>query len=145
MDTGNTGDYYAPRNMSLRFTDVSLPYNFEPGDFAPSLWRVRYRSIFRTFSAQDTSLPCCFHMLLVNLPLVNQTVKVRNISKPAPPPRPKPTVTSRFGPIPVRTPGRFGPIPFRSGRFGLGRFRPISGVGRFDPILVSRFGPIYII
>ena len=36
-------------------------------------------------------------------------------------------VTGRFGPIPVRTPSRFGPIPFRSGRFGLGRFGPISG------------------
>ena len=45
-------------------------------------------------------------------------------------------VTGRFGPIPVRTPGRFGPFPFRSGRFGL---------GRFDPILVGRFGPLYCI
>ena len=49
-------------------------------------------------------------------------------------------VTGRFGPIPVRTPGRFGPIPFRSGRFGLGRFGPISGVGHFGPILVGCFG-----
>ena len=48
------------------------------------------------------------------------------------------TVTGRFGPIPVRTPGRFGPIPFRSGRFG-----PILEVGRFGPILVGRFGPLY--
>ena len=51
-----------------------------------------------------------------------------------------PTVTGRFGPIPVRTPGRFGPIPFRSGRFG-----PILEVGRFGPILVGRFGPLYSI
>ena len=50
-------------------------------------------------------------------------------------------VTGRFGPIPVRTPGRFGPITFPSGRFGLGRFCPISGVGRFGPILAGRFGP----
>ena len=55
------------------------------------------------------------------------------------------TVTGRFGPIPVRTPGRFGPIPFRSGRFGLGRFGPILEVGRFGPILVGRFGPLYFI
>ena len=48
-------------------------------------------------------------------------------------------------PIPVRTPGRFGPIPFRSGRFGLGRFGPILEVGRFGPILVGRFGPLYFI
>ena len=54
-------------------------------------------------------------------------------------------VTGRFGPIPVRTPGRFGPIPFRSGRFGLGRFGPISEVGRFGPALVGRFGPLYFI
>ena len=50
------------------------------------------------------------------------------------------SVTGRFGPIPVRTPGRFGPIPFRSGRFG-----PILEVGRFGPILVGRFGPLYFI
>ena len=37
-------------------------------------------------------------------------------------------VSGRFGPIPVRIPGHFGPIPFRSGRFGLCRFGPISGV-----------------
>ena len=49
-------------------------------------------------------------------------------------------VTGRFGPIPVRTPGRFGPIPFRSGRFG-----PILEVGRFGPVLVGRFGPLYFI
>ena len=49
-------------------------------------------------------------------------------------------VTGRFGPIPVRTPGRFGPISFRSGRFGL-----ILEVGRFGPILVGRFGPLYFI
>ena len=54
-------------------------------------------------------------------------------------------VTGRFGPIPVRTPGHFGPIPFRSGRFGLGRFGPISGVGRFGPTLAGRFGPLYLI
>ena len=53
------------------------------------------------------------------------------------------SVTGRFGPIPVRTPGRFGPIPFRSGRFGLGRFGPISGVGRFGPTGAGRFGPLY--
>ena len=55
------------------------------------------------------------------------------------------TVLGRFGPIPVRTPGRFGPIPFRSGHFGLGRFGQILEVGRFGPILVGRFGPLYII
>ena len=49
-------------------------------------------------------------------------------------------VTGRFGPLPVRTPGRFGPIPFRSGRFG-----PILKVGRFGPLLVGRFGPLYFI
>ena len=54
-------------------------------------------------------------------------------------------VTGRFGPIPVRTPGRFGPIPFRSGRFGLGHFGPILEVGRFGPVLVGRFGPLYFI
>ena len=54
-------------------------------------------------------------------------------------------VTGRFGPIPVRTTGRFGPIPFRSGRFGLGRFGPILEVGRFGPVLVGRFGPLYFI
>ena len=54
-------------------------------------------------------------------------------------------VTGCFGPIPVRTPGRFGPIPFRSGRFGLGLFGPISGVVRFGPILEGRFGPLYFI
>ena len=54
-------------------------------------------------------------------------------------------VTGRFGPIPVRTPGLVGPIPFRSGRFGLDRFGPISGVGRFGPILAGRFGPLYLI
>ena len=31
-------------------------------------------------------------------------------------------------------PGGFGPIPVRSGRFGLGRFGPISGVSRFGPV-----------
>ena len=41
-----------------------------------------------------------------------------------------------------RNPGRFGPIPVRSGRFGPGRFGPISGVGRFGPIEAGRFGPI---
>ena len=54
-------------------------------------------------------------------------------------------LTGRFGPIHVRISGRFGPIPFRSGRFGLGRFGPIIEVGRFGPILVGRFGPLYFI
>ena len=54
-------------------------------------------------------------------------------------------VTGRYGPIPPRTPGRFGTIPFRSGRFGLDRFGPISGVGRFCPILAGRFSPLYFI
>ena len=36
--------------------------------------------------------------------------------------------------------GRFGPIPVRSGRFGPGRFGPISGVGRFGPTGAGRFG-----
>ena len=49
-------------------------------------------------------------------------------------------VTGCFGPIPVRTPGCFGPIPFRSGRFGL-----ILEVGCFGPVLVGRFGPLYLI
>ena len=40
---------------------------------------------------------------------------------------------------------RFGPISFRSGRFGLDRFGPISGVCRFGPVLVDRFGPLYFI
>ena len=44
-------------------------------------------------------------------------------------------VTGRFGPIPVRTPGRFG----------LGRFGPILEVGRFGPVVVGRFGPLYFI
>ena len=39
-------------------------------------------------------------------------------------------------------PGRFGPIPLRSGRFGLGRFGPISGVSRFGPVGAGRLGPI---
>ena len=39
-------------------------------------------------------------------------------------------------------PGRFGPIPVRSGRFGPGRFGPISGVSRFGPTGAGRFGPI---
>ena len=33
-----------------------------------------------------------------------------------------------------KNPGRFGPIPVRSGRFGPGRFGPISGVSRFGPV-----------
>ena len=39
-------------------------------------------------------------------------------------------------------PGRFGPIPVRSGRFGPGRFGPISEVSRFGPVGAGRFGPI---
>ena len=31
-------------------------------------------------------------------------------------------------------PGRFGSFPVRSGRFGPGRFGPISGVSRFGPV-----------
>ena len=54
-------------------------------------------------------------------------------------------VTGCFGPIPVWTPGRFGPIPSWSGPFGLWRFRSISGVGRFGPVLTGRFGPLYFI
>ena len=54
-------------------------------------------------------------------------------------------VTGRFGPIPVRTLGRFGPIPFRSGHFGLGCFGRILEVGRFGPVLVGCFGPLYFI
>ena len=41
-----------------------------------------------------------------------------------------------------KNPGRFGPIPVRSGRFGPGRFGPISGVSRFGPVGEGRFGPI---
>ena len=52
-------------------------------------------------------------------------------------------VTGHFGPIPFRTPGRFGPIPFRSGRFGLGCFGPNSGVSRFGPTGMGRFGLFY--
>ena len=52
-------------------------------------------------------------------------------------------VRGYFGPIPVWTPGPFGPIPFRSGRFSLGHFCPISGVSRFGPILAGHFGPLY--
>ena len=44
------------------------------------------------------------------------------------------SVSDRFGPIPIRTLGCFDPIPFRSGRFGMGRFSSISGVGRFGPV-----------
>ena len=33
---------------------------------------------------------------------------------------------------------------FRPGRFGLGRFGPISGVARFGPILAGLFGPLYL-
>ena len=32
--------------------------------------------------------------------------------------------------------------PHSSGRFGPGRFGPISGVSRFGPIRVGRFGPV---
>ena len=39
-------------------------------------------------------------------------------------------------------PRRFGHIPVRSGRFGPGRFGPISGVSRFGPVGAGRFGPI---
>ena len=43
----------------------------------------------------------------------------------------------------ITNPGRFGPIPMRSGRFGLGRFGPISGVSRFGPVGAGiSFGPI---
>ena len=42
----------------------------------------------------------------------------------------------------MMNPGRFGPIPVRSGRFGPGRFGPISGVSRFGPVGAGRFGPI---
>ena len=44
------------------------------------------------------------------------------------------SVTDRFGPIPVRTPGRVGLIPVRSGRFDPGRLGPISGVGLGLPV-----------
>ena len=54
-------------------------------------------------------------------------------------------VIGLFGPIPIRTPGLFGPIPFRSGCFGLGRFGPILELGRFSPVFVSRFCPLYFI
>ena len=43
---------------------------------------------------------------------------------------------------PGENPGRFGPILVRSGRFGPGRFGPISGVSRFGPVRAGRFGPI---
>ena len=42
----------------------------------------------------------------------------------------------------VLNPGRFCPIPVRSGRFDPGRFGPNSGVSRFGPIGVGRFGSI---
>ena len=42
----------------------------------------------------------------------------------------------------LTNPGRFGPIPIRPGRFGPGRFGPISGVSRFGPTGAGRFGPI---
>ena len=52
-----------------------------------------------------------------------------------------------FGPIPLQSdcfgPSRFGPISWASpfGPFGMGRFRPISQVGRFDQIFgMGRFG-----
>ena len=37
--------------------------------------------------------------------------------------------------------GRFGPITVRSGRFGPGRFGPISGASRFGPVGAGHFGP----
>ena len=54
-------------------------------------------------------------------------------------------VTGCFGPIPVRTPGCFGPIPFRSGRYGLGHFSQILEVGRFSPVSMGPFDPLYFI
>ena len=42
----------------------------------------------------------------------------------------------------TENPGLFGPIPVRSGRFGPGRFGPISEVSRFGPVGAGRFGPI---
>ena len=39
-------------------------------------------------------------------------------------------------------PGRFSPFPVRSGRFGPGRIGLISGVSRFGPTGVGRFGPV---
>ena len=42
----------------------------------------------------------------------------------------------------VTNQGRFGPVPVRSGRFGPGRFGPISEVSRFGPVGAGRFGPI---
>ena len=42
----------------------------------------------------------------------------------------------------LTNPGRFGPIPVRSDCFGPGRFGPFSGVSRFGPVGVGRFGPI---
>ena len=41
-------------------------------------------------------------------------------------------------------PGRFGPVPVRSGRFGTGRFGPISGVSRFCPVGGGSFRPYFI-
>ena len=43
----------------------------------------------------------------------------------------------------VKVTGRFCPIPFQSGPFGLDSFGPISGVGRFVPILSECFGLLY--
>ena len=54
-------------------------------------------------------------------------------------------VKSSFGPIHVRTPGHFGPIPFWSSRFEPVHFGPISGVCRFGPVLMGRFGSLYFI
>ena len=42
----------------------------------------------------------------------------------------------------MQNPGHFGPVPVRSGRFGPGRFDPISGVSRFGPVGAGRFGLI---
>ena len=42
----------------------------------------------------------------------------------------------------LSNPGRFGRIPVWSGRFGPGRFGPISWVSRFGPVGAGRFGPI---
>ena len=49
-------------------------------------------------------------------------------------------ITPSIGVVP--NPGRLGPIPVRSGRFGPGRFGPISGVSRFGSVGAGRFGPI---
>ena len=51
----------------IRFTDVSLPCDFAPGDFAHSLWRLRYPVFFAPFQPKTfRDLVFFFSSLLVS-------------------------------------------------------------------------------